>query len=262
MTGVAEIFVGLLLAVSVLALVARKLTIPYPILFVVGGLLLGLIPKLPKARLEPELIFLFFLPPLLFSAALFTSWRDFKANLRPIVLLAIGLVLFTTVAVALAGHWAAGMSWASAFVLGAIISPTDAVAATAILQRLGVPRRVAVILDGEALLNDATALVAYQFAVAAVVTGTFSLSAAAVKFCVASAGGIAIGLVAGMLIAWVRPRLRDAMVENSVSLLTPYVAYLPAEWLGLSGVLATVTCGIYIARRLGRITTAEVRLRA
>src|SRR5213076_1789610 len=165
MTGVAEIFVGLLLAVAVLALVARKLTIPYPILFVIGGSLLGLIPKLPKVRLDPELIFLFFLPPLLFPAALFTSWRDFRANLRPISLLAVGLVLFTTAAVAWLAHHFMGLPLAAGFVLGAIVSPPDAIAATAIADRLRVPRRIVTILEGESLVNDATALVAYRFAV-------------------------------------------------------------------------------------------------
>src|SRR5207248_2026721 len=153
------------------------------------------------------------------------------------------------------------MSWSIAFVLGAIVSPTDAVAATSILQRLGVPRRVVTILEGESLVNDATALVAYQFAVAAAATGAFSPSAAAMRFVLASAGGVIVGLLAGMLIAWVRPRLRDPSVENAVALLTPYVAYLPAEWLGLSGVLAVVTCGIYLSRRIGRLPAAQVRLR-
>jgi len=147
-------------------------------------------------------------------------------------------------------------------VLGAIISPPDAVAATAILQRLRVPRRVVTILEGESLVNDATALVTYQFAVAAVVTGAFSLPRASLQFFIAAIGGVIIGLLAGMLVAWIRPRLRDSSVEHVVSLLTPYAAYLPAEWLHVSGVLAVVTCGIYIARRLGRITTAETRLRA
>src|SRR3989449_9158442 len=184
MTGVAEIFVGLLLAVAVLALVARQLTIPYPILFVIGGLLLGWIPKLPKVRLDPELVFLFVLPPLLFPAALFTSWRDFRANLRPISLLAIGLVLFTTVAVAYLAHYFMGLPLAAGFVLGAIISPPDAIAATAIADRLGVPRRIVVILEGESLVNDATALVAYRFAVIAVATGSFSLVRAGGQFLV------------------------------------------------------------------------------
>src|SRR5947199_10488392 len=176
MMGVAEIFVGLLLAVAVLALVARKLTIPYPILFVIGGLLLGLVPKLPKVRLDPELVFLFVLPPLLYPAALFTSWRDFRANLRPILLLAIGLVLFTTAAVGFIAHHFMGLPLAAAFVLGAIISPPDAIAASAIAERLSVPRRIVTVLEGESLVNDATALVAYRFAIAAVLTGSNSFS--------------------------------------------------------------------------------------
>ena len=161
MTGVAEIVVGLLLAVAVLALMARRLTIPYPILFVIGGLLLGLIPKLPKVRLDPDLVFLFVLPPLLCPAALFTSWRDFRANFRPMSLLAIGLVLFTRVAVAWLAPYFMGLPLAAGFVLGAIISPPDAIAATAIADRFNIPRRIVTILEGESLVNDATALVAY-----------------------------------------------------------------------------------------------------
>src|SRR5947209_8511730 len=199
MTDVAEIFVGLLLAVSVLALVARQLTIPYPIFFVIGGLLIGLVPKLPKVRLDPELVFLFFLPPLLFPAALFTSWRDFRANLRPISLLAIGLVLFTTVTVAYLTHYFMGLPLAAGFVLGAIISPPDAIAATAIAERLKVPRRIVAILEGESLVNDASALIAYRFGVVAVVSGSFSLAQAGAKFLLAGAGGILLGLFVGWL---------------------------------------------------------------
>jgi monovalent cation/hydrogen antiporter len=257
-----EIILGLLLAVAAVVWVANRLRIPYPILLVIGGLALSFIPHLPIVNLKPEHVFLLFLPPILYYAGLQTSWRDFRANIRPIGLLAVGLVIFTTLAVAIAAHTIIGMRWATAFVLGAIISPPDAVAATAILQRLRVPRRVVTILEGESLVNDATALVIYRFAVAAVVTGTFSLRWASVQFVLVSAGGVIIGLVAGMLVAWIRPRLRDSSVEHVVSLLTPYVAYLPAEWMHVSGVLAVVTCGIYIARRLGRITTAEIRLRA
>jgi CPA1 family monovalent cation:H+ antiporter len=258
----AETILGLLVVVAALAWLANRIGIPYPVLLVVGGLAISYFPHLPPVELQPGFVFVLFLPPILYYAGTHTSWRDFKANLRPIALLAVGLVLFTTVLVAMTAHWVLGMSWATAFVLGAIISPPDAVAATAILQRLRVPRRVMTILEGESLVNDATALVTYQFAVYAVVSGSFSPSAAAWKFIAAGAGGVGIGLVAGMAIAWVRPRLRDPAVENAVSLLTPFVAYLPADWLGLSGVLAVVTCGIYIARRLGRITTAQVRLRA
>src|SRR5216117_3051472 len=261
MTGVAEIFVGLLLAVAVLALLARQLHIPYPILFVIGGLVLGLIPKLPKVRLDPELVFLFFLPPLLFPAALFTSWRDFRANLRPISLLAIGLVLFTTTAVAFLAHHFMGLPLAAGFVLGAIISPPDAIAATAIADRLKVPRRIVTILEGESLVNDATALVAYRFAVVAVVTGSFSLAQASGKFFMVGIGGILIGFAVGWLAEQFHKRVDDAPIEITVSLLTPFVAYLAAERLGVSGVLAVVTAGLHLGWRLPELLTFQTRLR-
>src|SRR6267143_1504662 len=210
MTGVVGIFVGLLLAVAVLALLARRLHISYPILLVIGGLLIGLIPGLPHVRLDPDLVFLFFLPPLLFPAALFTSWRDFRANLRPISLLAIGLVLFTTVAVALLAHHFMDLPLAAGFVLGAIISPPDAIAATAIAERLRVPRRIVTILEGESLVNDATALVAYRFAVIAVVTGSFSLAHASGQFFLVGIGGILIGLIVGWTAAWFHKQVDDA----------------------------------------------------
>jgi len=261
MTGVAESFVGLLLAVAVLALLARKLTIPYPILFVVGGLLLGLIPKLPKVRLDPEMVFLFVLPPLLYPAALFTSWRDFRANLRPIALLAIGLVLFTTVSVAYLAHYFMDLPLAAGFVLGAIISPPDAIAATAIADRLKVPRRIVTILEGESLVNDATALVAYRFAVVAVVTGSFSLAHASVQFFVVGIGGILVGLAVGWLAEQFHKRVDDAPIEITVSLLTPFVAYLAAERFGFSGVLAVVTAGLYLGMRMPELLSFRTRLR-
>jgi len=260
MSAIAEIFVGLLLAVSLLALVARRLTIPYPILFVVGGSLLGLIPTLPKLRLDPELVFLFVLPPLLFPAALFTSWRDFRANLRPISLLAIGLVLFTTVAVAYLAHYFMDLPLAVGFVLGAIISPPDAIAATAIADRLKVPRRIVTILEGESLVNDATALVALRFAVVAVVTGSFSLTRASGQFLIAGFGGILTGLAAGWLAEQFHKRVDDAPIEITVSLLTPFAAYLAAERLGVSGVLAVVTAGLYLGWRLPELLTFKTRL--
>jgi CPA1 family monovalent cation:H+ antiporter len=262
MTGVVEIFVGLLLAVTALALLARKLHIPYPILFVIGGSLLGLIPKLPKVGLDPELVFLFFLPPLLFPAALFTSWRDFRANIRPISLLAIGLVLFTTVAVALLAHYFIGLPLAVGFVLGAIVSPPDAIAATAIAERLKVPHRIVTILEGECLVNDATALVAYRFAVAAVASGSFSLGRASWQFFIVGIGGILIGLAVGWLAEWFHKRVEDAPIEITVSLLTPFAAYLPAERLGVSGVLAVVTAGFYLGWRTPEILSFRTRLRA
>lgn len=262
MTGVVEIFVGLLLAVAALALLARKLHIPYPILFVIGGSLLGLIPKLPNVALDPQLVFLFFLPPLLFPAALFTSWRDFRANLRPIALLAIGLVLFTTVAVAFLAHYFMNLPLPVGFVLGAIVSPPDAVAATAIAERLKVPHRIVTILEGECLVNDATALVAYRFAVAAVATGSFSLGKASWEFFVVGIGGILIGLAVGWLVEWLGRRVDDAPIEITVSLLTPFAAYLLAERLGVSGVLAVVTAGFYLGWRTPEITSFRTRLRA
>ncbi len=260
MNGVVEIFVGLLLAVAVLALLARKLHIPYPILFVVGGLLLGSIHGLPPVRLNPDLVFLFILPPLLFPAALFTSWRDFRLNLRPISLLAIGLVLFTTVAVAYLAQYFLHLPLAAGFVLGAIISPPDTIAATAIAERLKVPRRIVTILEGESLVNDATALVAYRFAVAAVGSGSFSLVPAIGQFFFVGIGGILVGLVAGWLAQQFHKRVDDAPIEITVSLLTPFVAYLCAEQFGVSGVLAVVTAGLYLGRRMPELLTFKTRL--
>ncbi len=261
MANIVEVFVGLLLAVAVLGLAARKLQIPYPVLLVVGGLLLGLIPGLPRVELNPEFVFLFFLPPLLFPAALFTSWRDFRSNLRPILLLAIGLVLFTTVTVGFLAHYfIEGLPLAAGFVLGAIISPPDAIAATTIAERLSVPRRIVTILEGESLVNDATALVAYRFAVAAVVTNTFSLAHASSQFLIVSVGGILVGLALGWLAAWFHKHVDDAPIEVTVSLLTPFAAYVAAERLHVSGVLAVVTAGLFLGWRLPEITTSRTRL--
>ncbi len=262
MTSIAEIFVGLLLIVAVFALVARKLTIPYPIFFVIGGLLIGLVPKIPQVRLDPELVFLFFLPPLLYPAALFTSWRDFRTNLRPISLLAVGLVLFTTVAVAFLAYYFIGLPLAAGFVLGAIISPPDAIAATAIANRLSVPRRIVTILEGESLVNDATALVAYRFAVAAVATGSFSLAHAGGQFVIAGAGGIFVGLAIGWMAQQFHQRVDDPPIEITVSLLTPFAAYLLAERMGISGVLVVVAAGLYLGRRIPELLTSETRLQA
>lgn len=260
MTSIAEIFVGLLLTVALLAMLARKVHIPYPILFVIGGLLLSWIPGLPNVTLNPELVFLFCLPPLLFPAALFTSWRDFRANLRPISLLAIGLVLFTTVTVAYLAHYFMHLPLAAGFVLGAIISPPDAIAATAIAERLKVPRRIVTILEGESLVNDATALVAYRFALAAVATGSFSLAHASGQFFIVGTGGILAGLAVGWLAQQFHKRVDDAPIEITVSLLTPFVAYLSAEQLGVSGVLAVVTAGLYLGRRMPELLTFKTRL--
>lgn len=258
--AIVEIILGLLVAVAVLALVARRWNVPYPILLVLGGLLLAMIPGLPAVQLNPELVFLFFLPPLIYPAALFTSWRDFKANLRPITFLAFGLVLFTTAVVGWLAHWLTGMPMAAGFLLGAIISPPDAVAATAITERLRVPRRIVIVLEGESLVNDATALVAYRFGIAAVMTGAFSLGQASLLFLLAGGGGILFGLAAGWLVARLQARLDDPPVQTTLSLLTPFAIYLPADKLGISGVLAVVSAGIYIGWRAPEIVTARTRL--
>ena len=263
MLNIIEVVFGLMATVAGLALLARKLSIPYPILLVMGGLLLGLVPGLPRVRLDPELVFLFFLPPLLYPAALFTPWRDFRANLRPISLLAVGLVLFTTVAVGFLAHYfIPDLPLAAGFVLGAIISPPDAIAASAIAERLSVPRRIITILEGESLVNDATALVAFRFAVAAVVTGSFSLAHASGQFFIVGIGGILIGLVVGFLTVWVQKRIDDPPIEITISLITPFAAYLPAEQLGVSGVLAVVTTGLYHGWRIPEFTSSRTRLLA
>jgi Na+/H+ antiporter len=233
--------------VASLVIIARKLAVPYPIFLVVGGLALSFIPHLPEVKLNPTVVFYFFLPPLIYPAALFTSWRDFRRNLRPILLLAIGLVLFTMVAIAGAAHaLIPGLPWAAAFALGAIVSPPDAVAATSVIRRLSVPRRIEAILEGESLVNDATALVALQFAVGALMTGSFSLGNAALHFVWAAIGGVSFGLLVGLVMRWVQRRLDDPPVQITISLLTPFLAYLPAERLHASGVLATVAAGIYL----------------
>lgn len=257
-----DLVAGLFVVMAALALLARRVSVPYPILFVLGGLLLAIIPGLPRLRLQPEVVFYLFLPPLLFPSALFTSWRDFSANIRPISLLAIGLVLFTTVVVGWIAHSIAGLPVAAAFAFGAIVSPPDAVAATAITQSLGVPRRIVTVLEGESLVNDASALVALKFAVAALMTGAFSLPAAAVSFVVVSIGGVALGLVVGWVSVRVQKVIDDPPVQIVISLLTPYGAYLIGERLDISGVLAVVTAGLYVGWRSSEISDAKTRLQA
>src|SRR5215210_3118023 len=255
------VLAGLLFAVAVLVTAARVLDVPYPIFLVIGGLGLGLIPGVPNIELEPALVLLVFLPPLLYSASFFTGLRELRQNIRPISLLSIGLVLATALAVALAAHAVIeGMSWPAAFVLGAIVSPTDPVAATAIAGRIGVPRRVVSIVEGEALINDATALVAYKVAVAAVLTGTFSAWEASAEFLYSGIGGAALGLAIGWLIAQVRERLDDPPVEITIALMSGYAAYLPAEELGLSGVTAAVAIGLYMGSQTSRLTDSTVRM--
>jgi len=256
-----DLILILLAAVTVLVAISERTAIPYPIVLVLGGLGLALLPGVPSVQLDPDLVFRLFLPPILFSAAYFTSWRDFHANIRPITQLAIGCVLLTTVAVALVAHAViADLSWASAFVLGAIVAPPDAVAATAIFSRLGAPRRLVTVLEGESLVNDASALVAYRFAVIAVVTGTFSLVSAAGRFTLMAAGGIAIGLLAGWLMSRIIPAIGSPPVAITASLLMPVSIYLLAEHLEVSGVLATVVAGLVHGRRGSEIFDPNIRM--
>lgn len=258
-----QLLLGLLVAVSALALVARWVNVPYPIVLVVGGLLLALLPGLPRVELDPDVVFLIFLPPLIFAGGWSTSIRDFKANLRYIGLLSIGLVLFTTVGVAAVAHAIVpGISWPVAFVIGAIVSPTDAIAATAILERVRVPRRVITVLEGESLVNDATGLIAYRYAVAAVVAGGFSLWQAGMQFVLAGVGGVAIGLAAAWALSQAGRRIEDPVVEITLSFLLPYAAYLAAEQLHLSGVLAVVAAGLYSGWRSPLDFSATTRTQA
>lgn len=258
-----EVILVLLVAVALLAIAARRLRVPYPILLVLGGLALGFVPGLPPIELAPDLIFLLFLPPLLYGDAWTTSWRDFRSDLRAIGLLAIGLVIATTLVIAAVAHAVIPhFSWAAAFVLGALVSPTDAVAATSIAQRLGAPRRLVTIVEGESLLNDATGLVAYRFALAAAVTGAFSLAQAGMQFVAVSVGGVAIGLAVAWLYSMVERRLEDSPVEITLSFLVPFAAYIPAQALGASGVLAVVAAGLYGGRRGSRILAPATRLQA
>jgi CPA1 family monovalent cation:H+ antiporter len=247
--------------VAGLSVLARVVRVPYPILLVLGGLVLGFVPAMPMVELPPELVLVAFLPPLLYWSGFFSSPRDLWADARPISLAAIGLVLATTVAVAVFAHaMVDGMIWPAAFALGAIVSPTDPLAASAIGRRLGVPRRLLTVLEGESLVNDATALVAYRIAVAAAVSGTFVIWQAGLRFLVTAAGGVAVGLLVGWLVAELRRRLDDPLVEIVVSVFTGYAAYLPAELLGVSGVLAAVTAGLYIGWRAPELSSAPTRL--
>ncbi len=258
-----EIIISLLIVLASLAVLAPRVPIPFPIVLVLSGILLGCIPGLSGITLNPDLVFLFFLPPLLYRAAAFTSWPEFRANLRPIMSLAVGLVLVTTFAVAAVAHSIIhGLPWSAALVLGAIVSPPDAVATTTILKRLGVPRRLVTILEGESLVNDATGLVLYRLAIAATMTGAFSLSEAALSFPVVGLGGVLIGLAMGWIVVQVRHRVENPSAEITLSLLTPFAAYLPAEGLDLSGVLAMVAAGLYVGRHLPRIASTASRLQA
>ena len=258
-----QITIFLLLCAVLLGWVARRAEIPYPIALVLGGAALGFVPGLPQFSFDPEFLLVLVLPPILYQAALLTSWRDFKANLKPIGLLAIGLVLATTLAVGTGLKMLIpDIPWAAAFVLGAIVSPPDAVAATAILSRLSIPRRVVTILEGESLVNDASGLVLYKFAVAAALTGTFSLFDASTQFILVATGGLAVGALMGLLFVSIHRHLGDAFIEVLLSLSVPYLAYIFAESFHVSGVLAVVAAGLVRGRYAPEIVSAKMRILA
>ena len=254
----------LLAVVTALAQITDKIKIPYPILLVLSGIGIGLIPGLPHIALHPEIVFLIFLPPILYSAAWNTSWPDFRTAKRPITLLAIGCVIFTTCAVAWIAHtFIPNLGWPEAFVLGAIISPPDAVAATASTKGLSVPQRVITILEGESLVNDATGLIAYRYAVAAVVTGAFSIWEAGYTFLLVAGGGVFLGLLVGSIFKWIHKNTPDnPTTDTTLTFLTPFIAYLTAESIHLSGVLAVVTCGLYLSWHSPGLFNHQTRLQA
>jgi CPA1 family monovalent cation:H+ antiporter len=262
MVGNAEFILICLVAVGLLALVAQKIKLPYPILLTVGGLVLALVPGVPTIHLEPEFVFDLFLPPLLYPAAVYTTWRDFRANLGPILLLAIGLVLVTMTATAYLFHCLVGLPLAVGFVFGAIISSPDAAAALSVTQRMRVPRKIVVILEGESLANDATSFISFRFAVAAVMTGHFSLAEASTRFLFVAVGGICVGLAVGWLATEVQRRLDYPPVQTMFSLLTPYVAYFGGERLHVSGILAVVIAGILYGWYAPQILRGRMRLQA
>ena len=259
-----EVILILLAIAAVLRLLSIRLSVPQPVLLVLGGLVVAVIPGLPHFQPDPGVVFLIFIPPLLYRAALETSLRDFRRNLRSISLLAFGLVLATMCAVAWAAHALIPTTgWASGFVLGAIVSPPDAVSVTAITRRLKLPVTIATVLEGESLVNDATALIAYRMGVAAVVAGAFSFWEAGLRFILTGMGAIIFGIGMGWLIARIRKFIGFApVVENTISLLTPFAVFIPAERLGLASVLAVVSTGLYLGRQGPRLVSARTRIQA
>ena len=261
--AVVEIILIALVAVIALATLAQRIAIPYPILLVLGGVALGFAPGLPSVTFDPGLIFVLFVPSLVYSAAWSTSWREFRDNQGTIGLLATGLVVVTIGVVAVVGHaLVPGLTWPAAVVLGAIVSSTDTVAATAIAERLRLPRRLVTILEGESMANDPASLVAYRFAVMAVVTGTFSLGQVGVQLVLAVIGGVVVGLAVAWLADQVQHRLHNPPMEVTLTLLVPFVAYLAADGLATSGVLAVATAGLVLGRHDPAVRSTASRLEA
>ena len=267
MNGIGEVelvFLLLLFFIVVFGLLAKRLKTPYPIVMVLGGLLLGCVPGIPEVTLDPDLIFLVVLPPLLYAAAWTTSWRDFRYNLVSIIFLAFGLVGFTVAGVALlAPRLFDGFDWRLGFVLGAILAPTDAIAATSIARRVGLPSRILDVLEGESLINDASGLLALQFAIGILVHKQVpTVSNGILTLAWLTAGGIGLGLVAGLIIDYVERQINDGPIEITLSILTPYAVYLAAQEVHASGVLAVVACGLFLSRRSDKFFSPSVRIQA
>ena len=261
--GEIEFLFALLVAVVLLVPLARRLALPYPIFLVLGGLGLGALPGVPEIELEPDVVFLVFVPPLVHAAGYQASPRRLLRDARPIALAAVVLVGATIAAIAFAAHALVDdLSWAAAWVLATVLAPTDLVAATAVFRRLGAPERVVNLVEGENLVNDATALTAWRVAVAAAGAGVFTVGDAAVELLLVAAGGTLLGLAGGEAVAWLRRRLDDTLVEITVTLLTPYVLFILAEQLGMSGILAAVVSGLYLGFRDPGLSDAPTRLQA
>src|SRR3979490_1006796 len=255
-----QIFLILLAVLAGAARLARLRDAARAILLLLAGIALAFVPGMPSLELPPELVLLLVLPPLIYSASVAMSWREFRFNLRPIILLSVGCVIFTAFAVAAATHYLIGLPWNVGFLLGAVVAPPDVVAPLAIARKLGMPRRILVILEGEGLANDATALILYRFAVATIMTGMFSLPKAAGAFVVIVAGEVLFGVAVGWLSVRARHRARDPQIEITVSLITPYIAYWVPEHFGGSGVISTVACGLYISWNGPLLISAATRL--
>ena len=255
-----QIFLILLAVLAGAALLARRINVAPAILLLLTGIALAFVPGMPSLELPPELVLLVVLPPLIYSASVAMSWREFKHNLRPLILLSVGCVIFTAFAVAAATHYLIGLPWNVGFLLGAIVAPPDVVAPLAIARKLGMPRRILIILEGEGLANDATALILYRFAVVAISTGMFSLPKAAGTFVVIVAGEVLFGAAVGWLSLRMRHRARDPQVEITLSLIAPYIAYWIPEHFGGSGVISTVACGLYMSWNGPLLISSATRL--
>ena len=258
------VFLLLLLFVVAFGALARKLQVPYPIVLVVAGALLGFVPGIPRITLNPDMIFFVILPPLLYSAAWLTSWREFSYNLVSILLLAFGLVAFTVFSVAAAGHWLFdGFDWRTGFVLGAVVAPTDALAATSIAKRIALPKRIVDILEGESLVNDASGLLALEFGIAMVVhSQTPTVGEGLLRLTFLTFAGIAVGLAMGWVVYRIERRIDDGPIEIAISILVPYAVYFMADAIHASGVLAVVVCGLYLSRRSSEFFSPSVRIQA